>query len=312
MNAQNDDSNRDESQKLDQISEKFGKKLKKARKSKNIDATELARSLKMTATQLRWLEEGQGGRLGPAVYLSGYLRAVGRATDINVDEALAEIKANDDAKLVHDTTIVQATRENWHRPHRIFGYVAATALVAVPLAFAVLYGFQGNFGGTEEASDQDGSPVAASMTAMPNLNKPLSTESATDSLRDGDAVLQSGLEASEAPAEAEAAPQSEGLDVVDAMDTESDAVSSEDDVETRQFRLELSEPAWMSVETMAGERLEYGLVSAGAILEFPTSRGLVIKLGNADAVTASLGGEAFDLAAVTRNELAKFSIPATL
>ena len=75
--------------------------------------------------------------------------------------------------------------------------------------------------------------------------------------------------------------------------------------------LRFSQEAWLEAHDQQGERLAYGLMSADSEQRLPVSAGLVVRLGNPDAVSAEMDGEVFDLSAYAHEDMAEFVIQAT-
>ena len=76
---------------------------------------------------------------------------------------------------------------------------------------------------------------------------------------------------------------------------------------TPVLRIQVTAPTWVQVRSH-GKVLEQKTLNAGEVLETQASKPLSVVVGRADAATVQVDGAAFDLAAVTRVNVARFEV----
>jgi cytoskeleton protein RodZ len=273
----------------------IGAALAQARKKAKLSQADVADKLKVTGWIVEVLEQGDWSRLGPSVYCRGYLQHYGRLVDVSIDTAESYFQCQIQPE---PTQVLPAPRRSQWLPYqRLMAYAAATALIAVPAAW-----------------------LAQSMLT----NSPLSDVYTPAPIVSAKADLQTRRQPTTAAVEPSDRSESDPVDVVRPVFVEAEPIpspvmasmsslpsaSTQEPEPVSTLELQLVEDAWLEVENQQGEQLAFGLMKAETVHRFPTDNGLNVRIGNADAVTATLDGEPFDLAAHTSRDLAKFELPA--
>ncbi len=249
------------------IPETFGRELCQRREERGLSVEEMAAALRQTSTRVRAMEAGSWDQLGPPVYARGYIAAYARELRIDSGPTVEYFEALERERLSREKAYTQARPRapRLRRYHMLFAYVAATALVAIPVAYWLMHAFQGGAPGGRG----QGEPPVASTPAAPAAGQPL-------------------LASMAALPEIERAARSAAPELV----------------------LRFSKEVWIDARDSRGERLAYGLMAAGSERNLPTTGGLDLHLGNADGVSAELGGAPFDLTAHTRDDAVALKLPA--
>ena len=272
MEPADNNTDRETVQRYDHVPIEFGQRIAAARKARSMSEADMAHHLNLTSSVLSQIEAGQWEQLGPLVYIRGYVRACARELSISDSDTDDWFRARETEPAADQraSILAPARRSRMHHPNRVLGYVAATALLAIPASWLVMRAFDPDLRNGNTAQT-DAEPVAtearlASITVLPARQQ--STQSTT-----------------------QLAP-----------------VASEPAAPASVLSLLFEEQAWLEVRTADGERLSYGLVAGGTHKELPLDRGLVVRLGNVDAVAATLNGESFDLDQFATDDLAEFSL----
>lgn len=77
---------------------------------------------------------------------------------------------------------------------------------------------------------------------------------------------------------------------------------------SRLLELKLREDAWVEISTLNGNKLVSRLMKAGTTEQFDMSEPVVLVIGNASGVDASLRGQPLNLRAVARDNVSKLSL----
>ncbi|MFK7955522.1 MAG: helix-turn-helix domain-containing protein [Lysobacterales bacterium] len=271
-----------------EAAQKLGKRLLEARTRRKLSERELARQINLTGYTISRIESGDWDQLGAPVYLRGYVYGLARI--LQVDCSAAETYFESRERAAENTRqsdfLVTPKPTAFDHSHRLMGYVAATALLAIPITWLVMGAFDG------QIRSPAASNVASTSSAMQS-----SSDSAANSAEQGASTGR--ME----PRLASMSPLPELL--------KTPAVSPPAPVlPVPMLHLDFAEEAWLEVHDLKGKRLAYGLIAAGTRRSFDTGLGLSVRVGNADAVGAFLDDALFDLEPHSKAELAEFSLPA--
>ncbi len=257
----------------DAIPVSFGERLRHIRKEQGQSVADVARQLNLTSTTVRRIESGSWEELGPAVYGRGYVAAYARKLDQDPAETDGYFGQSEVHRLEQEMEVLSARPRPsaWWRYQRVLTYVAATALLAIPLVTWLSRAFQ---------------PMVAPVP-----------------------VAETGAESGDSMEPRETVVVDEPL--LAAMTPIPDlsvASSVPETVAPPLLVLEFRERAWLEATTASGEKLAYGLMEAGTRQELDASAGLSVRLGNADGVSVELMGKPYDLSSFIRQDLAEFDI----
>jgi len=74
------------------------------------------------------------------------------------------------------------------------------------------------------------------------------------------------------------------------------------------LEINLRQESWVEISTQAGNKLVSGLMKAGSTERFDITEPVILHIGNASGVDASFRGQALNLRAVARDNVAKLSL----
>jgi cytoskeleton protein RodZ len=74
------------------------------------------------------------------------------------------------------------------------------------------------------------------------------------------------------------------------------------------LRLSLTEPSWVEIVTNDGEKLEFGLLSAGTMRSYSSDKSIDVRLGNSTGATVEIDGKTQDLAPFRHANVAHFKL----
>ncbi|MEM7705683.1 MAG: RodZ domain-containing protein [Pseudomonadota bacterium] len=286
------DSSDQQSSKLDDgaaAAAELGERLQNARNARGLSERDLARQINLTASTVSRIETGHWDQLGAPVYLRGYLDALSRLLEVDCSIAEAYFTSRERAaqEAARSEFLVSPKPSALQHSHRLLAYVAATALLAIPATWLIMGAFKGEIGAP--------SPATVAARTAPEA-------SATDGVSADDAGTTTAETRIE-PRLASIAPLPELL--------RDNAITTPTPMKPLPvLRLDFGEEAWLEVNDASGKRLAFGLMAAGSSRSFETEQGLIVRLGNADAVTAFLDDAVYALDAHRTGEIAEFSLPA--
>ena len=284
----------------------LGYQLRQAREQQGLDLDEAAHRMRLPWRVVDKLESGDWRGIDSPVYLQGYLRSYTQLLGLEIPELVEELsqQASTPAPLVSSGGISH-TRYLAQRYAVAGTYLVITALIVVPI---LILGFNGSNSqrvaqiasldpvsassvqgadspagdaGVESglppaASDDSGSPLMASMAPV-NL------------------IEAGGKSAQKSPPAAAAGNASVAAD--------SHASGHLDGALT----ISLSAPSWVEVTSASGKRVEYALLDSGEH-KYSGQSPLTVRLGNAGAANVRMDGQALDLSAYKRANVAYFRV----
>lgn len=275
--------------------ESLGTRMRKRREAMGLDVSELASRLKLRVQIIEAIEADRLDALGAGVFTRGYLSAYAKAVGLPavVVEALPAARTTAPNLVTHvkpryGTVLGRYTSR--------IGHVFLTAAIVVPFIWMATSNQLPSQRATLTSLDV---PAAVPGEAGPGtLASPPPEVQVMASLAPMFPPRPAGAElAGAALIPATAGPASEA----------SLAVTT---VESETLQLNLSADSWVEVSTAEGEVLESSLLRAGAERSFPLNSGLRVSLGNAGGVELRLNGEAIDVSAFQRANVARFRLGA--
>ena len=263
----------------------LGEQLRAARLSQDLTVEQLSTELRIEAKQLHALEENRFEQIGVPVFVKGYLKQYGLRLGLNTADLLAVYHKQTTLADVE----VQPSRTITLRDERqITSWViAAIVLLAVIAGLAVwLWN-----GGTFEALFPAGSTPAPAPE-----QRPVPIEAAAP-------VVESATPDAPSP---DTAP-----DVTVAPD-EGDEPPSDapaDPTATVALQLVFDAESWAEITDARGERLLFGLNTAGRDVTVRGAPPFSMVLGNADSVRLTVDGAPYTIPTTGRQgNLARFSV----
>lgn len=309
----------------------FWTPLKKAREDKGYSLRDVAQELNLPVRYIESVENGQWEQLPSLVFARGYLRSYARLVDLD-DASLLDSFDREHSGTLHSRTSIQSVSQvqeqvklgdpmmRWSL--RLFGVVIIAAII---WWWKTQYGLSINEGESsvavvEEVSEQQPLLSEDGRLVLPQLND-VELE-LTTSLPEVEVVQEeqeptylSSEEvtalAKEMARESEADPVPEaGPDPAPQDPAASELVNVQLEAENLGLSLAFSGESWFSIKDGAGKVLAEGMRKAGDQVALTGVEPLRVIIGNASAVSAfSYQGTSIDLAAYSRGNVAKLSLP---
>ncbi|SDD47700.1 RodZ domain-containing protein [Aquimonas voraii] len=275
--------------------ESIGTRLRKRREALGLDVTELASRLKLRVQIIEAIEADRLDALGAGVFTRGYLSAYAKAVGMPavVVDALPAARTTAPNLVIHvkpryGTVLGRYTSR--------IGHVFLTAAIVVPFIWMATSNQLPSQRATLTSLDVPASGavdagMAPAAAAPPELPVMASLAPMFPSRPAGADLASATL----SPAAVTLAPEAPSV-----------AGTSEPEM----LQLSLSADSWVEVSTADGDVLESSLLRAGATRSFPLNAGLRVSLGNAGGVELRLNGEAIDVSAFQRANVARFRLGA--
>jgi cytoskeleton protein RodZ len=291
----------------------LGQVLKAARTSRGLSLEQMSTELRIETAQLQALEQDDFERIGPPVFVKGYLRHFGTRVGLDYGDLLSLYykQAKDREVLVLPSRSITL-----HNPRQVtFWIVAAIVLVAVMVALAVWW----------MTTSRD-APVAVS--GSPAAERPAAArpQPAVDRVPVEVPARVTGTESAPTDTPAAAAPAAAAQDSLAGTAPSSiestDASSTAADRPLPQgegfaptgpqlpFRLSFTEESWVEISDAHGQRLFYGLGAPGRSADLTGEPPILVLFGNAEGVQLIVNGEDYPIPQSRQGKLARFTLTA--
>jgi len=283
------------------LSESIGLRLRAAREAKGLSCEAAAQSLKLPVAVVQALETERFERIGQAIYLRSYLSKYLQLLDL--PKVLAD-------RVVHEHAAPApqlVTTGTVSRPRYLFDrysgsalYLILTGVIVVPaVLLAMRAGFDQNL---VRVSPLDASEVLAPIAKPQDEAPAVSTGSSPTEI--------APTAASTAPVQANdtSAPLIASMTPFPASagaDTPAELASNPNQ---HTLSLHLAEASWVEIVAADGQKLEYGLLSAGSTHSYDSAKPLDVRIGNANGATLEINGKSKDLAPFRHSNVAHFKL----
>jgi cytoskeleton protein RodZ len=288
----------------------IGRRLREAREARGATTQDAAAALHLPLVVIESLEAERFQQLGAAIYVRGHLRSYLRwlaLPEVLVESALKQVD--------HEPP---ALRSATHVPHLRYladryavraVYVLLTLSIIVPALWVATE--HANLGAPREAArslDQaplpltpaagvaDATTITPSAAVAATVAAPLVPPGAPPMpAAASQAIEEHTVIASLAPfygSEARTSPQPE---LPSALEAE-------------QWQFRFLDDSWVEIVGSDGQRLEYGIVRAGAERRYPAGAIARVALGNATAVRIARAGSEVDFERFRRANVARFAV----
>jgi cytoskeleton protein RodZ len=286
----------------------LGQILRSARLAQDLTVEQLSTELRIEAKQLSALEENRFEQIGVPVFIKGYLKQYGLRLGLDVNDLIALYYKQTtlaDVQVQPRRTI--KLRDDRHVTSWI---LAAIVLLALVVGLAVWWWSGGSFGtafGTFSAPlttapsgvrAPEPQPPAATPATAP-IERTLAAADRAPPAADPGAAESGGQPAADEPAAATA------IDADDGNDGEQPAAAG---AATIPLELTFEQESWAEITDARGERLLFGLSSAGRNVSVRGEPPFAIVLGNADAVHLTVDGEPYAIPQNRQGNLARFAV----
>jgi cytoskeleton protein RodZ len=286
--------------------ETLGQILRSARLAQDLTVEQLATELRIEAKQLTALEENRFERIGVPVFIKGYLKQYGLRLGLDVRDLLALYYKQ---TTLADVEIQPRRTIKLRDERQITSWIlAGVVLLALVAGLAVWWWNGGSFGA---ASGLRSTPVTTTSPAAEPAES-ASPPAAAPAVIPLERTLPPVDPPAADPPAAEPGQQAEPgeLPAVAAVEP---AAEDEDDgglAPAAMIALELTfeEESWAEITDARGERLLFGLSSAGRNVIVRGEPPFAIVLGNAGAVRLTVDGEPYAIPRSRQGNLARFDV----
>ncbi|HZP67680.1 MAG TPA: RodZ domain-containing protein [Rudaea sp.] len=283
------------------VSESLGQRLRAAREARGWRGEDVAQRLKLPLSTIQALEGDCYDRIGHGIYLRSYVTKYLRLLDL--PQVLAERALGQEVELPPLVTsgTISRPRYLFQRYSVSALYLILTGVIIVPaVLLAMRAGFEPNLA---QITSLDAPEPAATAVSAPNAAA-TPAESANPS---------ASAKPAETPLVASLAPFPPIAHESTEAEPSEKAAESTPPVQApaaHGLRLKLAEESWVEVVAVDGEKLEYGLLPAGAVRTYASAKPIDVRLGNADGATVELNGKPQDLTAFRHGNIAHFKLAA--
>lgn len=290
----------------------FGQRLRVAREKKGLSRAEIAQRLKLPLRLVERIESDDYAGMDEGVYLRGYLSSYARIVEIPTIAAESVAAQHTRAAPLVATGKVSRSRYLFDRYSVSATYLILTALIVVPAVWLATHGgLEQNLARTTPL-DSPGTSIAVPPSET--------TTAETSSAAAGGDTAVSATDAASTVATTEPPKPQEQMPVVASMAPfgPSTATASAPPVESQPAKpaaagahsltLKLSAASWVEILSAEGEKIEYGLLPAGAEKTYSSNGPLSVRLGNADGAEVVVDGKPIDLSPYRHSNVARLSV----
>lgn len=300
-----------------------------AREQQGRTLAECASALRMPVHVLQKLERGDYSGIDHGVYLRHYLRKYG--THLGLDATTLEETVETLAPRTHQPSLVSTcatphAHPVWQRYTTAATYVVLTAVIVVPLVWLGIRGgldsrlssLQSPDNGSAVQNATAGDAAASGVDQTDADNGALNNKTRqAGAVSDSSGLLMASMApfaALEYNADGESEPdhanhESTTADNDDAGSGGQREIAADKASDSEHaLHLAVDQDSWVQIVTQGGEKLEYSLLSGGSEHSYRSSQPLRVKIGNADAVSATVDGDVLDLGDYQHAAVARFRI----
>lgn len=280
-----DDQNSSDEENLQREDSSVGQTLRAAREALDLTLDQVSADLRIEPKFLEALENDDFAALAAPVFTKGYLRQY--ATRVELDDKSVLTRYYQQVGAQDIPTLRSNTIEIGSDQTQARLLIAASAIVFLVAAVAIW-----QFNTPDPSADADPDPVVES---VPEVEPPISSPEIV----------------TEVPPDPVDAAIEDVEDVEDIEQSEPSSVEASEEIDepTLQVEIVFAEDCWTEVIDANGERLFYGLGSAGARTRFAATPPLSFFLGNANGVELLVNDTAFAIPDQNRQgNLARFVI----
>jgi cytoskeleton protein RodZ len=282
----------------------LGQLLRETRLKHDLTLEQLATELRIESKHLNALEENRFEHIGVPVFVKGYLKQYGLRLGLDVSDLLAMYYKQ---TTLPDVQIQPSRTIKLHDERQITSWVLAViVLLVLIVGLAVWWWSGGDLGNlrrvpvTQSEPADSVPPPAEPVPAPVPLEAPPPRPERTLPVEDGGPAFDPpapGAEPAQAPAIAEVA----------AADDADNTRAAPPVTIPLEFAFE--QESWSEVTDARGERLLFGLSSAGRNVTVRGEPPFAIVLGNANAVRLTVDGQPYEIPTVGRQgNLARFAV----
>lgn len=303
-----------------------GKTLAQRREELNLTVEQVAGQLNLAPRQVEAIEADNFAALPGMAIARGFVRSYAKLVRIDAEPLLAAmapaVAPMPQARQINQTYVAKSPTgdrlsfgERSTKASKTLWIVMGVIAAGVAIAAAMQFGT-----GRDTANDGETAAPEAAATSEPTEGQDGRTvevlpapELPAESAPVPDAAPSSSLPASpaspsgvQAAPSANAQPMAAGTSMVPAK-PEPDATASAVD-EKNVLVLRMREQSWVEIKRNDGAVIASRIFDAGAVEAVPLKGEMLVVVGNASGVDASLRGEALDLQAKARANVARINV----
>ena len=291
------------------IPESLGSRLRAAREARGMRCEEVAQRLKLPLATIQALEADHYERIGEGIYLRGYLTKYLQLLELPRLLAERVLATQEQLPPLITSGTVSRPRYLFQRYSVSALYLILTGVIIAPaVLLAMRGGFEPNLAQITPLDAQDTITAAPTPATAANNNTAIENDAVTSlpSPSTSAGADQTPLVASLTPFPA--AKHDTG-DSGDADKNTSDKIAATSSPKgPHLLRLSLTEPSWVEIVAGDGEKLEFGLLSAGAVRSYSSDKSIDVRLGNSTGATVEIDGKTQDLAPFRHANIAHFKL----
>lgn len=274
----------------------IGERLKAAREGQPLTLSQIAAELRIEPHFLTALEEDRLEDFPAPVFTKGYLKQYGGLLGLDEGDLLAQYYRQVDTS---DVPVMQYEPIRLRDEDQIRHWIAAGVVLVLLIGGLVAWW----------VSRPEPEPVPVERTQEP-LEEPLPVESPLENIVAPTTVPATDVVAAPESEVVLVGPAAEPSGIEQTPDEPSTIVADEPAAgPTVQVEVGFIEDCWTEISDARGERLFYGLGSAGARSRFAATLPISIFFGNANGVELTVNGESYPVPAGSRQgNLARFVI----
>ena len=291
----------------------FGRRLRAAREAKGLSRADVAARLKLPLRLVGRLEDDNYAGMDEGVYLRGYLSSYARMVDVPTVAAETVAAQHMRAAPLVATGKVSRSRYLFDRYSVSATYLILTGLIVVPAVWLATHGgLEQNLAHTTPLDSPTTTIQIPAATQPPEAAATQTADSAASTPAAEDAAAQpadtttaaTDTPKQEQPVVASMTPFAS----TQATQPAADAPVSHTEGGAHSLTLKLSGASWVEIVAADGNKLEYGLLPAGAERSYSSKGPVSVRLGNAEGAEVKVDGQAIDLAPFRRANVARLRI----
>lgn len=289
----------------------------RTREQQGLTIEQVCRQLNLSKAVVQAIESGDLGYLSDPVFSRGYIRSYAKLLKLDADAMVAgynhasgNIQTTGTVKAIGTVSTAPGRRQG-HPLLRIGSWLFILALIA-----ASIWWWQTQQGFTTAEREPLGSGPFSIETSDGNtvvLPRPDQAAPEIGGIEQGGAPVPDAMVAEEAPSAGINPPPPSPPDEPVAATSERAAAVGPDEpsvVAANAVEVTFSDECWISIREVGGRTLFNGVAQAGQSLAFESDATLAVVIGRADAVQRfSYQGEPIDLATLSKDNIARFSLP---
>lgn len=279
----------------------IGQCLRAAREKLGLSVDDLSGAIKVQATTIRQIEQGEFSKLGPAVFAKGFLRSYAKFVHMDANWLDAELGHVD---LSPEPALLPSQGERAERDSVIdrvmpaASYLVGTAILAS--AIFLVTRFDRIVSPTQNSAPAPNNAVQVSPAPLTPPEAPDTRTLATFENANNQASLGAPSVLDGASINTVTAPVGEnnvlaaGMAAIPALAADQQA-----------FELAVSGVSWVEITDSTGRRLEFNNLGGGVRKSYSGKPPFALKIGNSPGATLIVAGKSMDLSPFTSANIAK-------